>query len=76
LVPATGLSLRRRHAASPQLVISDSAPALGPNGAAMTAGTYLQTEVCDQGIADKRGIPAAAARAAAGPARKSAGLQV
>jgi hypothetical protein len=31
------------------------------------AGTYLPTEVCGQGIADKPGIPAAAARAAAAP---------
>ncbi len=25
----------------------------------MTAGTYTPTEVCDQGLADKLGIPAA-----------------
>ncbi|MDQ2873573.1 MAG: hypothetical protein M3Y33_01575 [Actinomycetota bacterium] len=30
-----------------------------PDGVTMTAGTYLPTEVCDQGIADKLGIPAA-----------------
>lgn len=29
-----------------------------PDGVTMTAGTYLPTEVCDQGIADKLGIPA------------------
>ena len=32
---------------------------LGPDGVTLTAGTYIPTEVCDQGIADKLGIPAA-----------------
>jgi hypothetical protein len=50
---------RAIRAAGAQLVISDSAPVLGPDGVTMTAGTYLPTEVCDQGIADKLGIPAA-----------------
>jgi hypothetical protein len=50
---------RAIQAAGAQLVISDSAPVLGPDGVTMTAGTYLPTEVCDQGIADKLGIPAA-----------------
>lgn len=42
-----------------RLVVDDSAPELGPDGVTMTAGSYLPTEVCDQGIADKLGIPAA-----------------
>jgi hypothetical protein len=42
-----------------QLVVDDSAPLLGPDGVSMTAGSYTPTEVCDQGIADKLGIPAA-----------------
>src|ERR1700729_2694050 len=50
---------RAIRAAGGRLVISDSAPVLGPDGVTMTAGTYLPTEVCDQGIADKLGIPAA-----------------
>ena len=41
-----------------RLVIDDSAPELGPDGVTMTAGSYLPTEVCDQGVADKLGIPA------------------
>jgi hypothetical protein len=32
---------------------------LGPDGVTMTTGTYIPTEVCDQGIADNLGIPAA-----------------
>ncbi len=39
--------------------MDDSAPELGPDGVTMTAGSYLPTEVCDRGIADKLGIPAA-----------------
>jgi hypothetical protein len=42
-----------------RLVIDDSAPELGPDGVSMTAGSYTPTDVCDQGIADKLGIPAA-----------------
>ena len=42
-----------------RLVVDDSAPELGPDGVTMTAGTYLPTEVCDQGVADKLGIPGA-----------------
>jgi hypothetical protein len=41
-----------------RLIVDDSAPELGPDGVTMTAGSYLPTEVCDQGIADKLGIPA------------------
>jgi hypothetical protein len=41
-----------------RLVVDDSAPVLGPGGVTMSAGSYVPTEVCDQGIADKLGIPA------------------
>jgi hypothetical protein len=41
-----------------RLVIDGSAPMLGPDGVTLTAGTYTPTEVCDQQIADKLGIPA------------------
>jgi hypothetical protein len=47
------------RASGGRLVVDDSAPVLGPDGVTMTAGSYLPTEVCDQGIADKLGIPAA-----------------
>jgi hypothetical protein len=42
-----------------QLVVAGTAPQLGPDGVSLTEGTYTPTEVCDQGIADKLGIPAA-----------------
>ena len=42
-----------------QLVIDESAPVLGPDGVTMTSGAYAPTDVCDQGVADKLGIPAA-----------------
>jgi hypothetical protein len=42
-----------------RLVVDDSVPVLGADGVTMTAGAYVPTEVCDQGIADKLGIPAA-----------------
>ena len=41
------------------LAVDDSAPVLGPDGVTMTAGMYTPTGVCDQGIADKLGIPGA-----------------
>ena len=47
----------RAHAA--QLVVDNTVPELGPDGVTATAGAYAATEVCDQGIADKLGIPAA-----------------
>jgi hypothetical protein len=46
------------RAASGRLVIDESAPVLGPEGVTMTSGAYTPTEVCDQGVADKLGIPA------------------
>ncbi len=42
-----------------RLIVDDSAPELREDGVTMTAGSYLPTEVCDQGIADKLGIPGA-----------------
>lgn len=42
-----------------RLVVADTAPVLGLDGVTMTTGTYTPTEVCDQGVADKLGIPAA-----------------
>lgn len=47
------------RAAGGRLVIDESAPVLGPEGVTMTSGTYTPTDVCDQGVADKLGIPAA-----------------
>ena len=47
------------RAAGGQLVIDGTDPVLGPDGVTMTTGTYTPTEVCDQGLADKLGIPAA-----------------
>ena len=47
----------RAHGA--RLVVEQAEPVLGPDGVTMTSGTYAPTEVCDQGIADKLGIPAA-----------------
>jgi hypothetical protein len=41
------------------LVLDGTVPDLGEDGLTMTAGRYRPTEVCDQGIADKLGIPAA-----------------
>ena len=54
VAPATAI-----RADGARLVIDGTDPVLGPDGVTMTAGTYLPTEVCDQGIADKLGIPAA-----------------
>lgn len=45
------------RASGAQLVIDDSAPVLGPEGVTMTSGAYTPTDVCDQGVADKLGIP-------------------
>jgi hypothetical protein len=40
------------------LVLDGTAPDLGEDGVTMTAGRYRPTDTCDQGIADKLGIPA------------------
>ena len=40
-------------------MIEGTDPVLGPDGVTMPTGTYTPTEVCDQGVADKLGIPAA-----------------
>jgi hypothetical protein len=42
-----------------RLVVESTEPVLGPDGVTATAGFYTPTDVCDQGIADKLGIPAA-----------------
>jgi len=44
---------------SARLVVEGTAPVIGPDGVTMTTGAYTPTDVCDQGIADKLGIPAA-----------------
>jgi hypothetical protein len=54
VAPATAI-----RASGGDLVVDDSVPLIGPGGVTMTAGTYRPTEVCDHGIADKLGIPAA-----------------
>ena len=54
VAPATAI-----HAHGGQLVVEDAAPVLGPDGVTMTTGVYTPTDVCDSGIADKLGIPAA-----------------
>lgn len=41
------------------ILLDATVPQLGPDGVTMTAGAYRPTEVCDAGIADKLGIPAA-----------------
>ncbi len=53
VAPATAI-----RAAGGQLVIDGTDPVLGTDGVTMTAGTYVPTEVCDQGLAGKLGIPA------------------
>jgi len=42
-----------------QLVINETAPVLGEDGVTLTNGAYTPTSVCDQGVADKLGIPVA-----------------
>ena len=42
-----------------RLVVEQTEPVLGPDGVTMTSGAYAPTDVCDQGVADKLGIPAA-----------------
>ncbi len=54
VAPATAI-----RASAGQLIVDDTAPVLGPDGVTMTTGSYIPTDVCDQGIADKLGIPAA-----------------
>ena len=54
-VVAPASAIRARNG---QLVIDGADPVLGPDGVTMTTGTYTPTEVCDQGLADKLGIPA------------------
>jgi hypothetical protein len=42
-----------------RLAIDHSEPQLSADGVTMNTGTYTPTEVCDDGLADKLGIPAA-----------------
>jgi hypothetical protein len=47
------------RSAGARLVIDQTDPQLTPDGVTMTTGTYAPTEVCDEGLAEKLGIPAA-----------------
>jgi hypothetical protein len=40
------------------LVLDETVPQIGLDGVTMTSGLYRPTDVCEQGIADKLGIPA------------------
>ena len=55
-VVAAASAIRARHG---QLVVDGTAPVLVEDGVTLTTGTYTPTNVCDQGVADKLGIPAA-----------------
>ena len=55
-IVAPAAAVRARGA---RLVVESAEPLLGPDGVTMTSGTYAPTEVCDQGIDDKLGIPGA-----------------
>jgi hypothetical protein len=55
-VVASSAAIRARHG---QLVVEGTAPVLGEDGVTLTTGTYTPTNVCDQGVADKLGIPVA-----------------
>ena len=54
VAPATAI-----RAEGTRLVVDGTAPVLGQDGVTMTTGTYTPTDVCDHGVADKLGIPAA-----------------
>jgi hypothetical protein len=55
-IVAPAVAIRAEKA---RLVVDETAPVLGPNGVTMTTGSYTPTDVCDQGVAEKLGIPAA-----------------
>ena len=55
-VVASSAAIRARYG---QLVVDGTAPVLGEHGVTLTTGTYTPTNVCDQGVADKLGIPVA-----------------
>ena len=55
-IVAPAAAVRARGA---RLVVEQTEPVLGPDGVTMTSGAYAPTDVCDQGIADKLGIPGA-----------------
>ncbi len=54
VAPATAI-----HAEGARLVVREYRTGPGPGGVTMTAGAYTPTDVCDQGVADKLGIPGA-----------------
>src|ERR1700761_4107765 len=54
VAPASAIRAERGR-----LVINGTAPVLGTDGVTLSAGAYVPTGVCDQGVADKLGIPAA-----------------
>jgi hypothetical protein len=41
-----------------QLIIDGTDPVLASDGVTMTVGSYIPTRICDEGVADKLGIPA------------------
>jgi hypothetical protein len=47
------------RSAGARLVIDGTDPQPTPDGVTMTTGTYTPTEVCDEGLAEKLGIPTA-----------------
>jgi hypothetical protein len=54
VAPASAIRAERGR-----LVIDGTAPVLGADGVTLSSGSYVPTGVCDQGVADKLGIPAA-----------------
>ncbi|MEV4296076.1 hypothetical protein [Microbispora rosea] len=53
-IPVTTAQIR---AAGTHLQLIDTPPVLSEAGVSDSAGLYLPTEICDQGLADKLGIP-------------------
>lgn len=53
-IVAPAATIRARNG---QLIIDDTDPEFRDDVVAMTTGTYAPTQVCDQGLADKLGIP-------------------
>jgi hypothetical protein len=60
-IVAPAAAIRSRNG---QLVIDRTDPVLAADGVTITAGSYTPTRTCDEGLADKLGIPAAPAAAA------------
>jgi len=53
-IVAPAAAIRARNG---QLIIDGADPVLGPDGVTLSTGAYTPTDVCDQGLADKLGIP-------------------